>query len=282
MSPITMPAGFERTQKALQTTNKIELPFPALELYWSNGNAQSKSIGGVQYFGGWGVQAEDMEAYCQEQGVDPLPGFSKVERTNDEGVDYTVYLGRIVSAAPFARRAAWFTDQKTGSSRSAVQYLCYLGYYDKQKKIYQPWGFGVLKARSFSGVELDNAVRFWERGTASVRKEIAADPKQIPPAAFFYGFFGTFGDTPLYAPKGKGKKSSITPCQCFISNNLNAEFLTNSYVGDTIATIMVESLDVAQEWLDDWNKRKETTRSEDTDIQPPDDGSDDYDNGVPF
>jgi hypothetical protein len=258
----------------------IRLPFAALHLWWKNGDnayksQDSKTKGTALYFGGWGATADEADTTLSEMGIDTLPaGFT--ERMNvsaRSGNTYDAYFARYIVGAVVARRGKWQKDQQTGKVTSRVNLLVYLASHDRAKKVFEPWGFGILSASGYSGQALNDAVSEFERGTAAARKQYFsnADFKTGLPANYFYAPIGTFGDTPVRVPKGKpGQQSPITPAQVFIPKEISEKNITDWYVGDIIAAVMYDALLNSQEWLDDWNKaapNKRETEQQTSEVQ---------------
>ena len=239
------------------TNGGVPLPFPAPEMWWKNGEAalgSLKEITDARRFGGWGISKEGLDNLPGP--IQPVPADSVLfELTNSESKIYEAFLTRQAWVAPIARRYAWF--EYNGKSASRVNYLCFLGMFKKGEPI-QPWGAVVLSAKSYAGIDLDNAFKTFATKTASLRKSTAHN--------FFYIPLGTWGPEVKYATRSskKGDTSSVTPVQLYEpKDGWTAETLQTMFVGADVAKQMMELKNEASAWLDDWNKRNNKSESVD-------------------
>lgn len=251
----------EAAKGSLNTANAgVPLPFAAPELWWKNGETalgQVKEIKDARRFGGWGLSEEALEN--QPGPMPPLPeAWQLFDLTNSKGKDYKAYLLRTIWVAPIARRYGWFEFEGKASSR--VNYLCYLGTFSQGAPVV-PWGPVVLSAKSFAGIDLDNAFKAFATKTASIRKTTGAN--------FFYTPLGTWGDEVKYSTRtGKnGSSSSVTPVQLYEpKDGWTQKHLEAAFVGADIARDMMTLKEQAAPWLDDWNKRGKKEQAAPADV----------------
>lgn len=232
-------------------SSAVPLPFAAPEMWWKNGETalgNVKEIKDARRFGGWGISKEELDNLSGP--IPPLPSsWSFFELTNSKGKAYEAYLTRAAWVAPIARRYGWFEFE--GKSASRVNYLCYLATFEQGGTSLNPWGPVVLSAKSYAGIDLDNAFKAFAAKTASIRKSTSAN--------FFFTPLGTFGDEVRYQERTSkgGKSSSVTPCQLKEpKDGWTEDFLRSIFVGSVLAQQMMELKAQAAPWLDDWNKRE--------------------------
>jgi len=227
----------------------VELPFPVCYMFIKNGRPEMSQIGGIGYFGGWAMDADDADGRWDNIGEQ----MDRVTFSNREGDTYDVYTSRSILAAPIAKRRQW------RDGRSHVQILAMVGVVNKGKFV--DLGPNVLTAKGWQASYLQDSFRAWDKYTAEARREQAggADSK------FFYACIGTSGDANFVAV-GKTTTSQITPIELIVPDNLN---LNKLYVGDEKAREMSDLFLQAGEWLEDWTKRKDNQPADD--YEPGDD-----------
>ena len=227
----------------------IQLPFTAPVFWWANGDKKMKQVGGVQYYGGWNGNDDDVETAVSENGALP-DGFLLEVRTGNDG-DYAVYSSRTVTVVPIKARKRW----KDGRSHS--QTLCLLAV--KNGDVREAWGPVVLSAKGYTTDRLTKAFASWVSHVRDVRAKIAPDV----PAWYFWQAIGTIGD---YEEEvvGKVKKSPITPVKCYLPK-ITEKVLETLYVGDETAAMLSSLSEQAQEWASDkgWIEGKEIEVVED-------------------
>ncbi len=240
----------DQAQKDLQGSMQdgVELPFPVCYFYVRNGSKQNKREGGVPYYGGWATDFDKANAI-----FDTIPdAFELNEFVNMEGGTYQNYTLRSLLIAPVAKRKKWDDERK----KSHVQILCLVGVIEKGK--FMSLGVHVITAKGMQTKELDTALRDWETTSAQARKEFADNAD----AKFFYSAIGTYGKDPVFKEVGSRNKNFITPIVMADPGELTMEKLEARYVGDEEATNMSGYFSQAQEWLADWQKKKEETVEE--------------------
>ncbi len=234
----------------------VELPFPVCYFYVRNGNKQNKKQDDVSYFGGWATDFEKANAI-----LDTVPdALEAKEFINQEGESYLNYTIRSLLVAPIAKRKRWDNEKR----KSHMQVLCLVGMVEGGKFI--SLGAHVITAKGMQTKELETAFRDWETVSAQARKEYADNAD----AKFFYTGIGTYGKDPYFKEVGSVSKNFITPVVMADAGKLTAEKLEKRYVGDEIAIEMGEYYKQAQEWLADWQKKKEEKEVE-PEAQPYDD-----------
>lgn len=253
MSDFTVPAEYQDEMKGAMSDNSgIKLPFPAPVLYWYNGKTDFKNVAEItdpRRFGGWGVSKEDLD----NLGIAPSPAWKLHDLTNKESKSYQAYLFRSAWIAPIARRSAWFENE--GKSRSSVNILAYLALRNAEGK-FLPYGAVVLSAKSFTGIALEKCFKEFTSKTADLRGDTLPN--------FFFTPIGTYGAEPKFTSnKGKGgKESSVTDPQLGQPDaGFTKDFMHNAFVGNVNPEIfgqMASFKKQAAEWLDDWNKRKDS------------------------
>jgi hypothetical protein len=257
MSAFTVPSEYQEELKgAMNDQSGIKLPFPAPTLYWYNGKTDFmnvKEITDPRRFGGWGVSKEDLD----NLGVLPSPAWKLHDLTNKDAKPYQAYLFRSAWVAPIARRSAWFEND--GKSRSSVNILAYLALRNKEGA-FLPYGAVVLSAKSYTGLTLEKCFKEFTAKTSDLRGETLPN--------FFFTPIGTYGTEPKFnTNKGKGgKESSVTDPQLYVpENGYTEDFLKTCFVTNVSGEILGQMATYkkqAAEWLDDWNKRKDTRASD--------------------
>ena len=241
----------------IQGIGAVELPFVAPLMYWRSGVEALKNmeeIKGVQRFGGWAIQPDQIEPYTALPKLPPA--FEKIKLSGSEG-NYENYLTRNVDVAVIARRFAWF-------DKSVTQYLCFL----------RDFGAVVLQAKSTTGKDLDNA--FSEFKKKSVEARFNQSTQSTVADNFFYAPIGSFGDTPVFVEK-KGKRDStmvtipiaFTPANGWTGQNIQ-------YVGKEVASEILRMQKLAKPWLDDWNNRRSEKPQAENSLPPMPDTSEEF------
>lgn len=241
-----------------QPGQTIQLPFAAPAMWWKNGEvslAKIAEIKDARRFGGFGISKESSTGNTgtDDMNLPELPHNWQLftDLVNRESKTYSAYLARTAWVARIARRYLWKTDERTGRSKSNVNYLCYLATADTKTGVLSPWGAVVLTGSSYSGKAIDDAFAEFDK----LSKEL----RGVAPGNYFYVPLGTFGGEPKFSArqaKEGGASSQITPCQLFIGDGITQEGLESCFVSNDIRAEMVVLKLQAQEWLDDWNKKK--------------------------
>ncbi len=68
-----------RLNTGMQVGSAVELPFFAPVFFVWNGDARMRGAGGIHYFGGWAVSAEDWQKAPDEWGIEEQPGITRTE-----------------------------------------------------------------------------------------------------------------------------------------------------------------------------------------------------------
>lgn len=242
----------------LDVGGAIRLPFTTLEMWWKNGAGSGGDP--VTKFGGWAINAEIYDTWMTEFNDAPagISGPHEWASGTDMSRTYQAYAVRSVWVAPILRRAAWFLKQGGSPDnkkdwKSSVEYLCYAANYNKETKSMDPLGPVVLKAKSNNGIALDEAFARYRDFTAKGRKEHTGNL----PSFLFYCCIGTFGDKIVTKKVGpQGQQKDITFANLMLPNEVTVDNLRLTFVGNTVAAIMADLKKQAQEWADDWNKRR--------------------------
>jgi hypothetical protein len=124
--------------------------------------------------------------------------------------------------------------------------------------VMRPWGLVIISAKSLDTKPLDNVFRDFENKTAQLRGDTRHN--------FFYIPVGTFGDIPKFETRhgNGGKSSQVTPPQLFIpGSGFTTSLLKTIFVGVDIAKEIKAVFDnpAVRDWADDWNKKRETTKT---------------------
>lgn len=257
MSAFTVAPEYQEELKGgMNDQSGIKLPFPAPTLYWYNGKTDFMNVDEIKdprRFGGWGVSKEDLD----NLGVAPSPAWKLHDLTNKDAKSYQAYLFRTAWVAPIARRSAWFEND--GKYRSSVNILAYLAIRNKEGA-FIPYGAVVLSAKSYTGLTLEKCFKEFTAKTTELRGETLSN--------FFFTPIGTFGDQPKFnTNKSKsGKESSVTDPQLYIpEGGYTEDFLKACFVPNVNSEILGQMATFkkqATEWLNDWNKRKDTKPAE--------------------
>lgn len=265
----------------------IQLDFPALPIYWKNGNARLPETAGVEHFGGWCSDAAKFENTVAELGIEPPAGWVKQTMRNDKGDEYEVYCARQVIFAPVRKRSAWFTARDgSKKSNSAVNVLGYMAVVDPKVKpearTFIPWGFVVISAKSLTGKAVEDLLASWKSKVTPILRQTKDASQSL---GDYYVSIGTFGKiaTETHKSKSGGQSSTVTPCRLVVPDTITPEVIAKRYIGEGISAICAEAFTNSQEWADDWNKRdnrKPTTMDDGGDVQPEDNYG--AENDIPF
>lgn len=238
--------------KGMEMGGGIELPFFAPVAWVVNGDAKLKALGGALFFGGWAINAEDMEQAMQQFGEAAVPsGWVKGEMISGQGKSFDAYTSRSILVAPIAVRESWFNQNGVRKPtfdiglRHHVQVLSFVGF--KNGTIH-PFGPMVLSAKGFQAKNLLEAFKAWNNHTAQVRRAIAPEV----PAWCFYSAIGTFGAERKVVMVGKSSQSPITPVSAYLPDKLEEAVMESLFVGETVAGMMAGYLDQAREWIKAW------------------------------
>ena len=234
----------------LEGGGEAKLPFAAPTIWWMNGDASSKALGGVSYYGGWRMSADELP-----EGLVIPNGFTKIETASRGGKEYAALEGRAVLVAPFVRRKAW-RDSETGARsahyepglRQHMQVLAYMA--TKQEKTITPWGPVVLSVKGFQVKFLEEVMAEWGSLLAPVRREHAPN---IPPT-MFYMLVGTFGEKRNSTLVGKKATSPVVPVSLWKHENMNGELLEKLFVGAPVAEKMKWLKEQAKAWASAWDE----------------------------
>ncbi|MBT7072377.1 MAG: hypothetical protein HN975_15970 [Anaerolineae bacterium] len=221
----------------------IQLPFVAPVFWWKNGDKRMSHDNGVQYFGGWEGNEDDIRDAMIENGELP-EDFVLDSRMGNEGA-YSVYSRRSLTVVPIKARKRWV------DSRSHSQTLCLLGL-PKEGGGFKVWGTIVLTAKGYATDRLSEAIKAWTVHTKPMRLEHAPNV----PSWYFWQALGTSGEF-VEESVGKSIKSNITPISAFLPK-MNKELLEKVYVGNDLARKISELEEQAKEWATDkrWLKNE--------------------------
>ena len=242
----------------MQSSAKIELPFITPAFWIINGKASMKTLGGVQYFGGWACeQGKVLQATESWRDlVAPPPGLVSMEYVPDDGgASLAVYAARslyvaVIGVRMFSettingekRRVAPFTP----GARPGIQVLSVLGYRDENKYI-NAWAPIMLSAKGYQVNYLRKAVDVWAKTVKPLAKKLGAEGAH---PGLFWSPIGTFGEERKQElVGGAGNKKAITPVSAYIPNDFNENMLSTLYVGEQNAEWMADLSLQARDWL---------------------------------
>lgn len=263
MDPIQLDQDLaRRLDQGMRSGEVIELPFPVIYTWALTGQANFKNMYQVApalYYGGWACKKDDMDAVCDSSGLKPPAGWAEATIPTRDGKEFEAFTARSVIIAPFGKRLSWIGHDGKRSpdyiegGRRHVQVLAYLA--EKQGENgsgkYVPWGPVVLTAKGYQARNLMDAFSKWDKASAPTRRKIAPGV----PAWCFYLALGTFGKERKAENVGKpGAQSPITPIAAYIPEQLTEEQIARLFVGDTVAAIMADLQEQAQEWLSAWSQ----------------------------
>lgn len=259
---------------------KIELSFPALALWWKNGNGRvipseldevaktelRKKLG-VTYYGGWCAHKSKADESLKDMGAVMLPGFSLVTMEGKEGA-YDAYSARQITIVPLLKRIGWFKNQNdpTGKKQtSRHEILCYIATMNMQQKTFNPWGIGVISGSSFSGLAIINALSTWKRKIERLCSE-------EHPAWAHWVTIGTMRPNIYTEMRGKGNLTSpITPCEFYFPpEGPIEEFVSKRFIGTDLMGKCMNIREESQAWAEYWNERTEAMSTEQAGPDAPD------------
>lgn len=271
--------------RSTKVTNRIDLPYPHLKLWWKNGVIQAPNDNTVRFHGGWAVNTGDAENTLAAMRKSELPSYftEPMDFVNRKNETFSIYTARFVPVALIARRKAWFTSQQKGSKYSRVNFLVYLAEIDTKNKVYVPWGPATLQASGFSGMHIEKAFQRWEAITASARHEFA----NALPAWVFYALLGTVDSERQIVEVGSGSNvSPITPCKVREPEAMGLDDLKKWFIGKEVLAETNELRELADDWLHAWDDvgKDNGQASKPTDVEVPgfDDTEDDTDDLADF
>ena len=256
---ITLDNGLsERLKEGMNVGSSIELPFFAPVFWVMNGDPKLRQVGGVHYFGGFAVSAEDWQKACfEEWGLSSEPaGIVKTEINTTDGRDLDIYASRHLIVAPICSRITWssrdgmrYTEYVQGT-RQHAQVLAYLAV--KTESGIEPLNIVMLSAKGYQAKNMLDAFGAWDRATKQVRGKVAPGV----PAWCFYLSIGTFGNDRKQIMVGKGNsQSAITPISAYIPKEITPEIIEKLFVGQDVAEAMVTYLESSQEWLHAYDQK---------------------------
>lgn len=247
-NPGAIPVGAVDALRGPLADEGIRLPFPAPVVWWKNGDKKLKQIGGVEYYGGWAVNVEELD----NLGVQPPEGWTAATWTGREN-DFDVFCNRFLGFAPIVKRSKWekTTDDQGNvkGNRSTLHVLGIAATWDKDAAQFVAYGPVVLSAKSWTAKYLTDALKEWERVSKDAREKLAGGL----PANFFYAPIGTFGSEPNVQLVGKApNQSPVTPPAVKAIENWNGATLQAMYIGADMISAAMEWKRDAQEWVDAW------------------------------
>lgn len=277
-----------------QIGGTVDLPFDYLKFWWKNGSPQLttvKETDPVAYYGGWASHTEKYQQ-CSFMHPDATPYTWQ----NRQGASYDVFALRFLWAALITSRQGWFPVNRNDPNsprRSAENFLVMLGLKNTKDNVmeFTRLGPAVLSGSSYSGQAIRNVFNQWNASSASLRASHANNA----PAWFFYIPVGTMGKEILLEEK-KSKhsnaSSNITPCQTSekVLKELTPELLDSLFVGQEVAEEMATMQELAQDWVDHWNRddgqgqqrQTETPAQPDAPFSYGGEGYPDIDDDIPF
>jgi hypothetical protein len=235
-----LPAGATEALGNPLPGDTVQLPFQAPLLWWRNGSRNTQPINGVDYFGGWAVNADELHRVH----FDPPPGF-KMVTWKGKNERFDAYTGRYIGVAPILQRRKWVQGDD-GNNRSHVQILCLAATWNGERKVFVPYGPVVLSAKAWTGKYLIDAFKEFDRVTAEIRSQYNL------PASFFYTLVGTFGQEPNMVMRGKKTQSPITPPTINPTQQYSANALEVMYIGSDAVRTAIDLRDQAMDWASDW------------------------------
>lgn len=238
----------------------IRLPFTTPYFKWLNGDPAKASLRNAQYYGGWQVGRDRLEeTMANLSGREKPISLTEADLPSSQGT-YPGFVTRYLSVAVFGRRYRWLEED----NKSHVQWLAWLADFDREQKKFTPWGPVVFYGYGMSTLEVDNAINEWASKTSEARSKIANAAKHW----FFYIPLGTFLNEPQFKEVGSNQKSSITPCQTIVPDEVTEEYLTRHFVGQDVAALMVDHKRQAERWLSAWDDRQRKDDVQPSDFQP--------------
>lgn len=247
--------SFDPTRAA---SAEVKPPFPYIEFNWHNGFASADKTGGAKYFGGWQISEENAGRALGTFGkVYSYFGEMSMWAKGKGDGEYPARSTRFITAVPIATRAKWYDGREGYKGSTKTQVLVYLCEIDKSKTIV-PYGAGLINGGSYhSGKAISEAFQAWSNHVNTHREEAAIG--NIPAWAF-WGYFGTFGDKRITREVGSGEKNIVVPCQVNVPKEVAS--IRSLYVGDGIASEVMQLRTQAQAWLDDAKAKKQDKKEE--------------------
>jgi hypothetical protein len=241
----------EEMRGSMDVGGGVKLPFPHIFMSFRNGKRDAGKERGEQYFGGFQADEAEFVDYLAAIGKqDVLNSFNLHTLTPRVGDPYQAYMRRGLAVAPIAARSRWFkTREGKNVLKRQVVGLMALG------TPLQYVGPVVVTASGYNqAMNLTAAFDANANITANARRQHAAGAA----ANFFYAYIGTWKEDGEFVMVGKGQNQSpITPIAARSYKVETAEELRALYVGDELAKTVLEYRKQAQEWVDDWNKKRD-------------------------
>lgn len=256
-------SALETLRDAARTGDGVQLPFPAANLWWFNGDARQKNAAKdcpPLYYGGWATDAGKLQELIDSEAMPgPLSKWSAFEGTGDKG-SWQGLASRGLTFATLAYRKRWISQDgrsgpdynaEAGLTRQHMQTLA-LAYNDNK-----PWGYVVLTTKGYQVKYFTEAVAAWRKAIAPFRKALNAPESMFPISAFAITL-GTTGAEPRYESVGKGTSTSkITPIQAVVPDNFDAKLAGGRFIGPQNLRASAEAIHQAAEWLAAWKKGAE-------------------------
>lgn len=258
---ITLENGLsERLNEGMSVGSSIELPFFAPVFWVMNGDPKLRQVGGVHFFGGFAVSAEDWQKACYDEWglANEPPTITRTEISTTDGRELDIYASRHLIVAPICSRVTWYTQdgarytEFVKGARQHAQVLAYLAVKNDQTGNIDPLNVVMLSAKGYQAKNMLDAFGAWERTTKQIRGKVAPGV----PAWCFYLSIGTFGNDRKQIMVGKGSsQSAITPISAYIPKELTGEIIEKLFVGQDVAEAMATYLEGAQEWLHAYDQK---------------------------
>lgn len=247
------PAPFSFPQEAASAvssanTTTVGLPFETYVWYIKNGRPAAKSVGGVEYTGGFGCSTIPDKAWQITDVLGEVHDLTSVfepitiTNLNSQGVPYdTVDLGQLI-VTPVVYRKRFFEN------RSHTQVLCL----QRMPGAKEVVAWAMLSARGYQSSILMDEIGKVATSTSSARRELGN-----PPVNFFWHRIG-MPSTPDFKPVGKGSTSIITPVKAALASGGD---LREGYIGNDLAEIIGEAVKMEDVilWRDAWKDEKSST-----------------------
>ncbi len=248
----------------------VDLGFDVVKVWALNGKAdaqvdvQAGSKPAAVWFGGWGMDPEELEPLAEQYGISLPKSLVKIQRVNPKKQTlYDALVTRSICFAPAAKREGWFDrdaraiyPQYAEGRRMVVNVLGYLAIKAKNGENgvkFVPFVPAMLTAKGWqAGYVKDALFKGWKAKTASARGKAGA-PYNVSPW-YFWMDLGTFGDKPVFITKGKGEDShALTPLSIALPDKPTPEYVIARYVGPEIVERLDQMADMAKDWRDEWN-----------------------------
>lgn len=240
--------------EGMRNEGGIELPFPTPVLYAINGQPAYRGANNAQYYGGWATDYDKLDDVLGlTDRAFPLTFVQAEATTRDTNKSYQIACTRVVLVAPIGKRQSWISKEGTNRAshylagyRQHLQVLAYLAQREDEKTL-RAWGPVTLSAKGYQAGKILQAFKEWDSRSATPRK------KYTLPANVFWLPIGTFGER-VTEKVGKGNLTSpITPVAAFLPKEVDDDYLTKMFVGETIALEMHGLYLQAKSWLEAWN-----------------------------